>query len=82
MQQYRGFPLSELKNVSVTSVGTKNFVLIMKAFSIVSKVERFHCSTIIKYTQVHCICMHILHNDTTIGVRVIDETIEVPGNLI
>ena len=30
--QYRGFPLSEVKNVLVTPVGTKIFVLIMKVF--------------------------------------------------
>ena len=30
--QYRGFPLSEVKNVSVTPVGTKMFVLIMGVF--------------------------------------------------
>jgi len=30
--QYRGFPLSEVKNVLVTPVGTKIFVLIIKFF--------------------------------------------------
>ena len=45
--QYRGFPFSEVKNVLVTRIGTKIFVLIMKVFSIVSIIrrisqERFH----------------------------------------
>ena len=30
--QYRGFPLSEVKNVLKTPVGTKTFVLIMEVF--------------------------------------------------
>ena len=30
--QYRGFPLSEVKNVLVTSVGIKIYVLIMEVF--------------------------------------------------
>ena len=38
--QYRGFPLSEVKNVLVTSVGTKIFVLIMEVFSIESLIWR------------------------------------------
>ena len=38
--QYRGFPLSEVKNVLVTSVGTKIFVLIMEVFSIDSLIRR------------------------------------------
>ena len=38
--QYRGFPLSEVKNVLVTYVGTKIFVLIMESFSIVSLIRR------------------------------------------
>ena len=33
--QYRGSFLSEVKNVLVRPVGTKNFVLIMEVFSIV-----------------------------------------------
>ena len=33
--QYSGFPLSEVNNALVTSVGTKIFVLIMEVFSIV-----------------------------------------------
>ena len=37
--QYRGFPLSEVKNVLVTPVGTKIFVLIMKVFSIESLIR-------------------------------------------
>ena len=32
--QYRGFPLSEVKNVLVTPFGTKIFALIMEVFSI------------------------------------------------
>ena len=45
--QYKGLPLSEAKNVLVTSVGTKIFVLIMEIFCIVSLIrrvfqERFH----------------------------------------
>ena len=40
--QYRGFPLSEVKNVLVTPVGTKIFVLIniTEAFSIESLIWR------------------------------------------
>ena len=38
--QYRGFPLSEVKNVMVTLVETKMFVLIMEVFSIVSLIRR------------------------------------------
>ena len=38
--QYRGFPLSEVKNVLVTHFGTKIFVLIMEVFSIVSLIRR------------------------------------------
>ena len=34
--QYRGFPLSEVKNVLVAPFGTKIFVLIMEVFSIES----------------------------------------------
>ena len=46
--QYRGFTHLEAKNILVTSVGTKIFVLIMEVFSIVSLIrriclERFHC---------------------------------------
>ena len=37
--QYRGFPLSEVKNVLVTPVGTKIFVL-MEVFSIESLIQR------------------------------------------
>ena len=37
---YRGFPLSRVKNVLVTYVGTKIFVLIMKVFCIVSLIRR------------------------------------------
>ena len=36
----RGFPLSEVKNVLVTPVGTKIIVLIMEVFSIVSLIWR------------------------------------------
>ena len=39
LQQCRGFPLSEVKNVLVTPFGTKFFVLIMKAFSIESLIR-------------------------------------------
>ena len=44
--QYKGFPLSEVKNVLVTPVGTKIFILIMEVFSIVSLIQRvwFHCN--------------------------------------
>jgi len=38
--QYRGFPLSEVKNALMTSVGTKIFVLIMEVFSIESLIRR------------------------------------------
>ena len=38
--QYRGFPLSEAKNVLVTPVGTKIFVPLMETFSIVSLIWR------------------------------------------
>ena len=38
--QYKGYPFSEVKNVSVTPVGTKIFVLIMEAFSIVPLIRR------------------------------------------
>ena len=38
--QYRGLSLSEVKNVSVTPVGAKIFVLIMEVFSIVSLIQR------------------------------------------
>ena len=38
--QYRGFPLSELKNVLVTPFGTNIFVLIMEVFSIESLLQR------------------------------------------
>ena len=38
--QYRGFPLSEVKNVLVTPVGTKIFVLIMEVFSIEFLIRR------------------------------------------
>ena len=37
--QYRGFPLSEVKNVLTRPVGTKIFVLIMDVFSIVSLIQ-------------------------------------------
>ena len=52
--QHRGFPLSEVKNVLVTSVG-KKIAIIMEIFSIVSLIwrvcqERFHC------IHVHCVC--------------------------
>ena len=40
LEQYRGFPLSEVKNVLVTPVGFKIFALIMKVFSIVSLIWR------------------------------------------
>ena len=36
--QYRGFPLSEVKNVLVTPVGTKIFVLIIKVLSMESLI--------------------------------------------
>ena len=36
--QYRGSPLSEVKNVLVTSVGTKIFILIKVVFSIASSI--------------------------------------------
>ena len=38
--QYRGFPLSEVKNVLVTPFGTKIFVLIMEVFSVESLIRR------------------------------------------
>ena len=38
--QHRGFPLSEVKNVLVTPVGTKIFVLIMEVFFIESLIRR------------------------------------------
>ena len=38
--QYRGFPLSEVKNVLVTRFETKIFVFIMEVFSIVSLIRR------------------------------------------
>ena len=38
--QYRGFPLSEVENVLVASVGTKIFVLIMEVFSMESLIRR------------------------------------------
>ena len=38
--QYRGLPLSEVKNVLVTPVETKIFVLIMEVFSTVSLIRR------------------------------------------
>ena len=38
--QYRGFPLSEVKNVLVTPVVTTIFVLIMEGFSTVSLIQR------------------------------------------
>ena len=38
--QYKRFPLSEVKNVLVTPVGTKISVLIMEVFSIVSLIQR------------------------------------------
>ena len=38
--QYRGLALSEVKNVLVTPVGTKIFVLIMEVFSIESLIWR------------------------------------------
>ena len=46
--QYRGFLLSKLKNVLVTPVRTKIFVLIMEVFSIIALIwkvwyKRFHC---------------------------------------
>ena len=37
---YRGFPLSEVKNVLMTHFGAKIFVLIMEVFSIVSLIRR------------------------------------------
>ena len=37
---YRGFPLSEVKNVLVTPVGTKIFVLIMEVYSIEYLIRR------------------------------------------
>ena len=45
--QYRGFTHLEIKNILVTSVGTKSFVLIM-VFPLVSLIrnvclERLHC---------------------------------------
>ena len=38
--QYRGFPLSKVKNVLVTPVGTKITVLIMEVFSIAFLIQR------------------------------------------
>ena len=38
--QYRGFPLLEVKNASVTPFGTKIFILIMEVFSIESLIWR------------------------------------------
>ena len=38
--QYRGFPLSEVKNVLVAPFETKIFVLIMEIFSIESLIRR------------------------------------------
>ena len=38
--QYRGFSLTEVKNVLVTLFGAKIFVLIMEVFSIVSLIRR------------------------------------------
>ena len=38
--QYRGFSLSEVKNVLVTPFGTKIFVLIMEVFSIEFLIRR------------------------------------------
>ena len=43
--QYRGFPLSEVKNVLVTPFGTKIFVLIMEVFPLSPK----RGSTVFKY---------------------------------
>ena len=40
LSQYRGFPLSEVKNVLVASVRTKIFVLIMEVFSMESLIWR------------------------------------------
>ena len=55
--QYRGFPLSEVKNILVTTVGTKIFILIMEVFSIVSLIrrvclERFHCNSLCRYSII------------------------------
>ena len=38
--QYRGFPLSEVKNVLGTPIGTKIFILIVEVLSIVSLIRR------------------------------------------
>ena len=38
--QYRGFPLSEVKNVLVTPFGIKIFVLIIEVFSIETLIRR------------------------------------------
>ena len=38
--QYRGSPLSEVKNILMTSVGAKIYALIMEVFSIESLIWR------------------------------------------
>ena len=39
--QHRGFPLSKVKNILVTLVGTKSFVLILEVYFISSMIRRF-----------------------------------------
>ena len=51
--QYRGFPLSDVKNVLVTSVGTKIFVLIMEVFKPGARQPQAGTG-LVSYNHFHC----------------------------